>query len=338
MAASGATLQLTRGPSGELLSVTDPQGRSLHLRYASRADIDAARARRSGGYFAGLQHIDTPLGRYSYEHADVPSAANAAQAQNASHLVRVRLPSAKDTSPAHPWANRLGSSSAITRSYHYEDTRWPHMLTGISIQGQGSDGRDMAQRTATWRYNERGQAIAWWRGNAPADPAQAKVGQAQAGQSGTANAAPNSPSPPTPALEQMHLSVLRPALPGAPESADGLSLLTNSLGQHTLYRHRIVAGQYRLIESRGPGCATCGPGCATCGPSNLRYRWDKQGRLIAQETLAPLLISLPGPANTPTHTGSGTAGTTPPSPPPALQAEQAHASAAALGASVVLHS
>ena len=44
-AASGATLSLQRGPAGELLKVTDPQGRTLSFKYASKDQIARAQAR-----------------------------------------------------------------------------------------------------------------------------------------------------------------------------------------------------------------------------------------------------------------------------------------------------
>ncbi len=53
----------------------------------------------------------------------------------------------------------------------------------------------------------------------------------------------------------------------------GQTTLINSLGQKTIYRHGIVGGQFRLLEVRGAGCATC-------GASNQRYTYDNLGRLI----------------------------------------------------------
>ncbi|MCW8171785.1 hypothetical protein D8B22_22510, partial [Verminephrobacter aporrectodeae subsp. tuberculatae] len=37
------------------------------------------------------------------------------------------------------------------------------------------------------------------------------------------------------------------------------TVLTNSQGQKTTYRHGIIAMQWRLLEVRGAGCASCGP-------------------------------------------------------------------------------
>jgi RHS repeat-associated protein len=50
------------------------------------------------------------------------------------------------------------------------------------------------------------------------------------------------------------------------------TILTNSLGQVTTYRHAIVGGEYRLLEVRGPGCASC-------GETNVQYAYDDHGRL-----------------------------------------------------------
>jgi YD repeat-containing protein len=52
----------------------------------------------------------------------------------------------------------------------------------------------------------------------------------------------------------------------------GQTVLTNSLGQKTTYRHAIVGGEYRLLEARGAGCASC-------GETNVRYGYDQLGRL-----------------------------------------------------------
>ncbi|MCU0955876.1 MAG: RHS repeat protein [Hydrogenophaga sp.] len=80
-AASGALLTLTRGPRGELLSVTDPQGRSLRLNHGGRSQVRQAEQARAaqtpaGGLersselvvFTGVQSIDSPVGRFAYRH------------------------------------------------------------------------------------------------------------------------------------------------------------------------------------------------------------------------------------------------------------------------------
>jgi RHS repeat-associated protein len=51
----------------------------------------------------------------------------------------------------------------------------------------------------------------------------------------------------------------------------GATILTNSLGQTTIYRHTDIGGEYRLLEARGPGCRLC-------DSANVRYGYDKLGR------------------------------------------------------------
>lgn len=269
VAASGAVLTVQRGPAGELLRITDPQGRSLKLNWASRADVARAQAQQGGGYFAGVQSIDTPLGRFAYRHGGSgDQSADASRAQ-AANLVEVAVPTHVEAGrQAHPWANRSASSSSVRRLYHYEDAQWPQMLTGISVQGAGSDGQQQDQRLSTYLYNARGQAILSVKGR-PAELARDASGQPLAParlQEGSGQ-------------EQVTLQYLEPALP----TRAGTTLLANSLGQHTVYRHQIIAGQFRLLEARGAGCARC-------GPVNMRYDYDALGRMTGWQQLAPTRI------------------------------------------------
>jgi RHS repeat-associated protein len=242
VSASGAVLAITRGPKGELLEVLDPQGRRLSFQHASRAQREAATPERA--LFGGVHHIDTPVGRFSYEHGRTP-----AQAAN---LVRVHLPTHVDAGQrAHEWSNRLASTSSLSRSYHFEDERHPRALTGISALGTGSDGQTLDQRLSTYAYDERGRAVFSARG---------AVGEASGKDSDKATKA---------AAEQVQLQFLQPALP----TREGQTLLTNSLGEQTLYQHRIVGGEYRLTQAVGAGCAAC-------GPVNLRWSYDSLGRLV----------------------------------------------------------
>ena len=55
--------------------------------------------------------------------------------------------------------------------------------------------------------------------------------------------------------------------------AAGQTVLTNSLGQKTVYRYGVLAGEYRLLEVRGAGCAQC-------SEPNIRYGYDDLGRLV----------------------------------------------------------
>jgi RHS repeat-associated protein len=320
-AASGAVLSITRGPKGELLRVTDPQGRSLLFNHGGmtsvrqaeqaqrerqqqrQADTSASSGAGAGAgagtaglvasapgltVFTGIQSIDTPVGRFSYEHgiSAASGAANTsavptspevqAQAQalvraQAANLTQVSVPTHTDASQsAHAMANRPLSASTLKRRYHFEDARHPLSLTGISVVGSGSDGQVVDQRLSTFLYNAQGQALLSVRG----EPARLQT-------DGTGQTVTPARLAPGTGIEQVYVQILRPALPGA--STPGLSLLANSLGQRTVYRHQIVGGEYRLVEARGAGCAQC-------GPVNQRWGYDSLGRLVEQTVLAPTVI------------------------------------------------
>ncbi|MGQ2924029.1 MAG: DUF6531 domain-containing protein, partial [Hydrogenophaga sp.] len=287
IAASGAVLSIEHGPKGELLKVTDPQGRTLSFNHGGLAharQVEAAQQqqRQASGaaplagsagaiaVFTGIQSIDSPLGRFTYEQGvPVPAGVNTPEAQalaraQAANLVQVSLPTHVDPrQSAHPFANRPLSTSALRRQYHYEDPRHPQALTGISVVGSGSDGQVIQQRLATYQYNERAQATLSVRGEAE----------------GT--------------TERVQVQILKPSLQGVrPDNPTGQTLLTNSLGQQTLYTHQIIDGQYRLLQAVGAGCSQC-------GPVNLRWGYDARGRLIEQTALSPVAVVNGQPQGTP---------------------------------------
>ncbi|MRX11728.1 hypothetical protein GJ697_28255 [Pseudoduganella sp. FT25W] len=131
-AATGEITSLLYDPRGPLMRVTDPQGRSLHLHYLDRAS--AARDDR----YRGVQSIDTPVGRFTYEYGSAPPKGSVLGARDVlANLVRVRYPAAGQG-----------------RQYHYEDPLHPTLLTGISIE----DG-PTTSRYATFGYNAAGKGI-----------------------------------------------------------------------------------------------------------------------------------------------------------------------------------
>lgn len=240
-APGGAFLTLTRGPGGELLRVTDPQRRELRFRY-----LDRALAGKDPGRFRGIVAIDTPLGSFKYEHGgDAPGTG-----QSPGNLVKVDIPTHYDSrTRLHAYTERGITGSSLSRLYHYEDPDFPRHLTGITVSGAGSDNQLVHQRIATYRYDKAGRAVLSVRGE------PARIGADGRPVEGTG-------------IGQVSLQFPRP----------GVTLLTNSLGQTTTYRHAIVAGEYRLQEARGAGCASC-------GEVNVRYAYDKLGNLAATTRL-----------------------------------------------------
>jgi RHS repeat-associated protein len=59
--------------------------------------------------------------------------------------------------------------------------------------------------------------------------------------------------------------------------AAGTTVLTNSLGQTTVYQHASIAGENRILESRGPGCRLC-------SPTNVRFGYDAVGNRLFENT------------------------------------------------------
>jgi hypothetical protein len=139
VAPDGQTVTLQRGPNGELFKVTDPQGRSLVMHYGTAKEG-----------WRGIVAIDTPVGTFRY--------AQTLQGPGTGNLAQVTYPDGK-----------------TARRYHYTDSEQqhrqeggkeiayvhpnPHLLTGISVQGAGSDGKPATQRYATWAYNANGRAV-----------------------------------------------------------------------------------------------------------------------------------------------------------------------------------
>lgn len=252
LAPGGEFVSLQHDAQGLLVKVTDPQGRELRLNYLDRKQVQV------GDRFRGVQSIDSPVGRYSYAYgSEAPTGASGNPRERLANLVKVSLPTHHEAEQkAHAYANHGITSSSISRIYHYEDPRHPTLLTGITVSGIGSDGQLLNQRTGTYQYDEQGRGI------------QSVKGQPR--QSGP-SAAPGT------GIEQVDLHYDQPALP---QGQPGKTMLTNSLGQTTTYTHVLINEQARLLEVRGPGCASC-------GESNVRYAYDKLGRQTDKTQLTP---------------------------------------------------
>ncbi|MDP2253690.1 MAG: RHS repeat domain-containing protein, partial [Thiobacillus sp.] len=152
---------------------------------------------------------------------------------------------------------RVNLPGAIRRHYYYEDPAHPTLLTGISVAGEGAAGQgSKPQRIATWAYDPQGRGILSVKGEPK-----------RLGQDGK-------PVPGT-GIEQVTLDFTTP----------GKTVLTNSLGQQTVYTHAIVGNEYRLLKVTGAGCASC-------GEANIRYGYDQLGRLIEETKLSPTGQSL----------------------------------------------
>src|SRR4029450_12105278 len=64
----------------------------------------------------------------------------------------------------------------ISRRYHYEDPRWPTLLTGISAEERASDGQRRAKRLSTRAYDAQRRSILSVRGEPPAQGSSTEDG------------------------------------------------------------------------------------------------------------------------------------------------------------------
>lgn len=233
----GQALAIERLADGRLASVTDPQGRSLVFHYLTQAESRPGR-------LSAIRYVDSPVGRIHYDYGDT---APGDLRQHAENLLAVHLPTRHEPGKLRSLDGRGDrpadySRSSLRRRYHYEDPRFPTLLTGISVTGTGSDGRELDQRIVRWAYDANGLAVLSASGRAAQGTAP---GHHPAGGSG--------------------LLMLDRRTPGRTTVTDGD-------GRVTIFRHAIVNGAFRLLEARGAGCERC-------GPVNLRYRYDSLGRL-----------------------------------------------------------
>ena len=254
--AAGFELTITREKSGRIHEVVDPQGRKLAFHYPSAQDLS-----RNPSRFNGVSAIDTPVGRIQYTHGSSLTVGLSA-AQRAA-VVTVGDKSLS-TAYVTRQSNLIGASllSGAQRVYHYESI-YPgqaSFLTGISVQPFGKAGTSVEfgspeVRQSTYLYDEAGMAVLSTKG-APARLADTG-GLAATG------------------IEQVRLI----------RSVQGQTLLLNSLGHYTLYKHAMIAGQLRILEAIGSGCAQC-------GEVNKRYRFDRAGNLIEAISLSPTLVTV----------------------------------------------
>jgi RHS repeat-associated protein len=226
-APSGETLIIERTANGDITQVTDPQGRTLKMTLLS--DQVALRETR----FGGVQAIDSPVGRFAYQYGgSSPKGSSVEPIRLASRLLAVKY-------------------EQVTRHYVYEDPRYPTLLTGIRVVGQGNDGVALNQRLVTWGYDPQGRAVFSVKGE--------KTSREE--------------------LVQLSFLPVRKSHQG-PYAGHllGETLLTNSLSQVTRYRYVTLWGKPQITE-------IIGPGCASCEASNVRFAYDAKGRRTHQSRL-----------------------------------------------------
>ncbi len=252
--------QLSFDTKGKLLQILAPGGQFVSLRYdpaglLTRVTDPQGRSlelhypsreqARSGDAFRGVQSIDSPVGRFTYHHGS-PMPAGAA--------IDRRLLLASLVKVDMP---------SGSRTYHYEQADQPTLLTGISELMDGKGGQPTWQRIATYGYDINGKANLSVRGW----PAR------------LARGADGKPLQPARLVDGTGIGQV------TLEYGAGETVVSNSQGRKTFYRHAILAGEYRLLQVRGAGCSGC-------GETNVRYDYDDLARLQATTRLSDAGVPL----------------------------------------------
>jgi RHS repeat-associated protein len=274
--ASGQTMHFYRGLKGELIRVTDPQGRSMTFEYASK---------KSKG-FRGIIAVNTPVGRYEYQHNDDKKSAGFG------NLMSVKYPQEKIGTHGQNEEERkiFNNVNHVERHYHYgeitevaenknslpNEQQAAHFLTGITVNWQDAEGKAQQQRINTWGYNAQGRAMFSVLG--PYDPTAKKAGPGQLTlrfsnpdqytEKDTQKQDLSKPQTPHGHHQHEHKSLVN------------TTILIDGLGQQTIVKHTVIAGQYRLIEVTGVGCSSC-------PENNMQYRYDNLARLVDKIKLKP---------------------------------------------------
>ncbi len=149
---------------------------------------------------------------------------------------------------------RLQSVTApdgVVRSYRYDDAGHRSRITAIVLTRDGAAPIAVGR----WQYDAAGRVVGYRRGDDSLLTLDYDVAD-------DPDASPD------------------------PSGADRtVTRLTNGNGVRTRYVATRIAGQWRVTEIRGPGCAEC-------GPTNLRMRYDARGRLVARWTIEGEGVSL----------------------------------------------
>ncbi len=167
-----------------------------------------------------------------------------------------RWPEVRVDTPAGRYRYRLDGEGRLLTvqqadgawlGYYYERQRQggdPYNLTG---RAEWQAGARVWRRTATWAYDGMDRAV---------------LSEHAGG------------------VERVSLRFATASVPRSGADGEFETVLTNSLGQSTRYRWQLTGQDFRLLEARGAGCASC-------GTVNRRYRYDARGLVLREEHLSP---------------------------------------------------
>ncbi len=245
--------ELSFDAKGKLVQILAPTGHFVSLQHDARGllvSVTDPQGRR-----LRLNYLDKETAKAGAVFRGVQSIVS--PVGTFSYVYGSTLPKGATINPSQLLANLVKVSLPGTaRYYHYENPQFPTLLTGISALAGKAPGK--WQRVATYGYDNNGKGNLTVKGEPArlARTADGKLVQPAVLAAGTG-------------VEQVTLDT----------SVGGRTTIRNSLGQQTVFLHTILRGQFRLLESRGAGCATC-------GETNVRYGYDQLGRLTTTTRLS----------------------------------------------------
>ena len=245
-AAGGHVVQIERDEHGRITRVVDPQGRALVLHYPESV--------LPQGTAQTPSKKRKPRIIRQAQAIDTPlgrfefAFGHRVSAQQSPEVL---IPLAQTRAQASSLMQVRRPDGSV-RHYHHEDPNHPSLLTGISEQAS----RAAPQRQVSWAYDQLGRAIRSVKG---AIPPQGQRGH-----------------------QDVSLRFLGPQ-GSKRRDGSGVTLLTNSAGEHTRYEYAMLGGRRQLTLVQGAGCSSC-------GSVNVRYGYDSLGRRVSFTGLSPVSV------------------------------------------------
>lgn len=253
LAEAGGTAHVWTWADGRELRF-NPQGRLEQVRVPSGEFLSLRHDERGW-----LREVTDPAGRRLVLHYPGRRGAHSAAPFRGAYAIDTpvgrftyahgaALPAGSRANPRDLIASLIGVTSPAAAGQPARVRHYHHedpRWPGLLTGISEQQGGHPAQRLSTWAYDPQGRAVLSFKGERVAG---------------------------APGLEQVGLQWL----PG--RGGQGHTRLTNSLGQITDHTTATVAGEPRILRVRGAGCAAC-------GPANVRYGYDRLGRLIEETRL-----------------------------------------------------
>ena len=243
-----------------LMRVTDPQGRQLHLHYP---DLNTM---RDGEGFSGVDWIDSPVGRFHFIYGSaMPKGATISKEYLIANLVRVEIPlqsAALQGSVSQSMSDGSAALKTLKGIFSYDGGNNADEITTSSSAA--------IKRSRVYHFDDvLRPTFLTGISNGVIDSNGKTTEQRYSTYAYNADGK---------AILSTHPNDVNKV--SIDYRSAGETIVTNSLGQPTVYKHAIINSQYRLLE-------VVGAGCYLCIEPNIRYGYDEHGRQTSVTSLTP---------------------------------------------------